>query len=361
MQVSRQQLYDQVWSKPIRQLAKEYGLSDVGLSKLCRRHNIPLPPMGYWMKISHGMRPAILPLPPLESGQSDVIKIEVKESDKFDFTKYPELFKEYSSIKREGLGFQFPSSTKNLHPLLQTSLKHLKKAIPENDSRLSPGREDCAHIRVSPAMVDRALKVMHAMFTLFESQGFVVSVGDYKDNGTCVKILGESLRISLKEKVKRSELVQTSPFGRKYEFHPLGVLIFETEDYYAPEVQHAWQDTPSSPLEEKLFEISEGLIDIAVRWKVRHMERESEQRQRAEEQELKKAEEQKRKDEQAKFEQLLKEAKDWQSSQNLRSYINAVKASMKGDETAETRAEFNQWIEWAERKADELDPVRKIV
>jgi hypothetical protein len=29
---------------------------------------------------------------------------------------------------------------------------------------------------------------------------------------------------------------------------------------------------------------------------------------------------------------------------------------VKGDETAEAKAELEQWIEWAEQKADELDP-----
>jgi hypothetical protein len=57
IEVTRQRLYDQVWSKPLRQLTKEYGMSDVGLSKLCRRHNIPLPSAGYWMKVVHGYTP----------------------------------------------------------------------------------------------------------------------------------------------------------------------------------------------------------------------------------------------------------------------------------------------------------------
>jgi hypothetical protein len=124
-------------------------------------------------------------------------------------------------------------------------------------------------------------------------------------------------------------------------------------------VQHAWQDTPSSPFEEKLSEISEGLIDIAVRWKVRHMVWESEQRQRAEEQELQKAEEQKRKDEQARFERLLNDAKDWQNSQTVRLYINAVRSSVKCDESSESKAQTEQWLEWAERKADEMDRVSR--
>ncbi len=38
--LSRQQLYEQVWSVPASRLATEFGLSDVGLAKLCKRHDI---------------------------------------------------------------------------------------------------------------------------------------------------------------------------------------------------------------------------------------------------------------------------------------------------------------------------------
>ena len=43
-QLSRAELYDRVWAIPMRTLAEEYRISDVGLSKLCRRHEIPTPP-----------------------------------------------------------------------------------------------------------------------------------------------------------------------------------------------------------------------------------------------------------------------------------------------------------------------------
>ena len=42
----RQVLYDRVWAEPIHKLSSEFGLSDVGLAKLCRRYNIPVPPRG---------------------------------------------------------------------------------------------------------------------------------------------------------------------------------------------------------------------------------------------------------------------------------------------------------------------------
>lgn len=36
--VTRQELYELVWSKPMIHLAQVFGLSDVGLRKLCIRH-----------------------------------------------------------------------------------------------------------------------------------------------------------------------------------------------------------------------------------------------------------------------------------------------------------------------------------
>jgi hypothetical protein len=43
---TRQELYDLVWTTPLVKLAKRYGLSDVGLRKICVKHDIPTPPPG---------------------------------------------------------------------------------------------------------------------------------------------------------------------------------------------------------------------------------------------------------------------------------------------------------------------------
>jgi hypothetical protein len=62
--ISRRELYEKVWTTPLRRLAPELGLSDVGLAKLCTRHGIPVPPRGYWAKLQHGhrsRRPRLLP------------------------------------------------------------------------------------------------------------------------------------------------------------------------------------------------------------------------------------------------------------------------------------------------------------
>src|SRR3982751_4396581 len=54
--LSREELYEKVWSKALRQLAPEFGLSDRGLAKLCARLEIPVPGLGYWRKVELGQK-----------------------------------------------------------------------------------------------------------------------------------------------------------------------------------------------------------------------------------------------------------------------------------------------------------------
>ena len=63
--ITRNQLYERVWTVPIKTLAVEFGISDVRLGKICRKHNIPLPGRGYWAKVKAGktIRRKELPLP----------------------------------------------------------------------------------------------------------------------------------------------------------------------------------------------------------------------------------------------------------------------------------------------------------
>ena len=67
--LSRQDLYELVWSKPISDLAKDFGLSDVALAKRCRKLGIPVPGRGYWARVSAGQSPRRSPLKPREEAR----------------------------------------------------------------------------------------------------------------------------------------------------------------------------------------------------------------------------------------------------------------------------------------------------
>jgi hypothetical protein len=49
-------LYKQVWSQPVQDVAKSYGISGVALAKACRKLEVPVPPRGYWARIRNGYK-----------------------------------------------------------------------------------------------------------------------------------------------------------------------------------------------------------------------------------------------------------------------------------------------------------------
>ncbi|MGP8049369.1 MAG: hypothetical protein ACLPYB_02040 [Desulfobaccales bacterium] len=63
LSLTRDQLYQLAWSKPMRHLAKDYGVSDRGMAKLCARNQVPVPPRGYWARKSSGHKVVQPPLP----------------------------------------------------------------------------------------------------------------------------------------------------------------------------------------------------------------------------------------------------------------------------------------------------------
>ncbi len=76
IEISRKDLYERVWAEPIQKLSREYGLSDVGLAKVCHRYNIPVPPRGYWAKLQAGKRVSKPSLPPEgPKGYGDEIRL----------------------------------------------------------------------------------------------------------------------------------------------------------------------------------------------------------------------------------------------------------------------------------------------
>ena len=76
--MKRTQLYELVWSKPMTHLAKEFGLSDVGLRKICVKHNIPTPGLGYWAKLAHGKPVRQTPLTPSGGNVDENVRIIVR-------------------------------------------------------------------------------------------------------------------------------------------------------------------------------------------------------------------------------------------------------------------------------------------
>lgn len=73
--LSRQELYDLVWSEPMRNLAPRFGISDVALKKTCLRAGLPTPERGYWALKEAGKKTFQPPLPERGPGIDDMVGI----------------------------------------------------------------------------------------------------------------------------------------------------------------------------------------------------------------------------------------------------------------------------------------------
>lgn len=72
MELTREQLFQQIWAEPIGAVAGRFGMTGNGLAKICDRLNIPRPSRSHWTRNPHSREPApALPPPPL--GLSEVV------------------------------------------------------------------------------------------------------------------------------------------------------------------------------------------------------------------------------------------------------------------------------------------------
>ena len=65
--ISRKELYDLVWSKPLTVIAEEVGLTTQMIGTACKKYNVPRPKNGHWQKLEHNKNVIKPDLPELDS------------------------------------------------------------------------------------------------------------------------------------------------------------------------------------------------------------------------------------------------------------------------------------------------------
>ena len=124
---TREEFYDLVWTKPLTHLAKDFRLSDVALHKICRKHDIPNPPLGWWAKHAAGQNVKRIPLPKAKVGVALTVIIasgEVRQEPGSLASA-----REQARVKASELDL---SGELLSHPLVQKSFDKLRKAKPGN-------------------------------------------------------------------------------------------------------------------------------------------------------------------------------------------------------------------------------------
>ncbi|MBC7102650.1 MAG: hypothetical protein H5U13_05400 [Parvibaculum sp.] len=68
--ISREELYQLVWSKPMTKVAEQFDVSGSYMTRVCTMLNVPRPGVGYWAKLAFDKAPPPTPLPEARPGDT---------------------------------------------------------------------------------------------------------------------------------------------------------------------------------------------------------------------------------------------------------------------------------------------------
>lgn len=385
IEVTRELLYQQVWTTPMSRLCKTYGLSDVGLAKICGNWDIPCPPRGYWAKKRNGKSVRQSKLKPIEEGNPVLFTCEPGPPEEPEPQRPPKESDRRRTIEKR-VANRIVVSTQIIepHPFITRTETSIRSAKVDDSGIVRPKARQCLSLAVSPGMIDRALCILDTALKALEARGFPVSVTDDDPPQTQVRVLDEDIRFRLLEEVEHRE--RTKEFTQKqldefrfwgrprkqYENVPSGRLVLQIDTCYG--MDGRWSDRKNQRVENQLNHFVVGLVRAAESIKqeridaeIRRKEHEERERQRQEE-EIRRREEERRRQEQerrrqeeeARFRQVMAEAAAWTTAEQVRAYLTAVRHTVvQKVGVIEAGSDLDSWLTWAEGRVDAIDPLKR--
>jgi hypothetical protein len=347
MQISRLDLYNRVWSAPMSKLARELDVSDVGLAKACRRHNIPRPPRGYWAKLAAGKASPKPALPPA--------KINMVE---FDAARHRIAATPKVEIDRASIKAAQAAQGDALAGVAAATSERLTNAKPSADGFVSCGSSRVIACSLSPATMERACRVLDAIERAMSAAGARFA-HNQEAKRVEVDVGGERLGVSLAENYTRTETVRVDPKyswmnTRTFTYHFTGELRLTIAGDFAG--RKSWADGKRSRLEEKVESIIAGLAGGALTIARLRTERE-EQRKRREEQAREAEIARERQRRLLSFaDQLHKEAVAWHRYCDVKAYVDHLQSQLVASNALPERS--REWLRLAVHLASLSNPTK---
>lgn len=304
---TRKELYDLAWSTPMTKLAKQFGLSDVGLRKICTKHRIPTPPLGYWAKLQFGKKVKQTPLPPTESNERDKVLVSVSA-----VREMPEVVVAAELKAQESLQAKIvvPEVLPNkLHRVAAATKRALKAATANNEGFIgtadAPGT---IHTLVGRSSIARVTAIIDTIARTLESRG---QQATDTDKGVDIIVDGERLGLSISEtkdktahQPSKAELQARAQWEasrikwptiynadrmhwRRWDYLPSGRLCVVLENpaacYWKPErLLGRWYDRKTARVEDYLNDIIVTMHSGAALVRINRLAAEEAERRRQE-------------------------------------------------------------------------------
>lgn len=368
IRLTRRELCEQVWSEPLWDVAGRYGISDVGLAKLCRRHAIPLPGRGHWQRRAAG-KPVNEGPEELADGD-EVLVIEPRsggDGDQFDFGETNR------SIDRFGprTWLEMPETAEaDWLPLVQKTVSVLRRSSPDERGLLVARTPDLLPLSVAPDNLERAARIADGFLKACADLEFLAATPK-TDPEWRPQIEGVTLKWSLREEtVREKQTIMPSgpspPHGEpdfrwinrsRNVLKPSGKLAFEFDSFGEP-VHTRWRDGKRQRVEKLLHRIVEGGVRVASARRQRQEQFEAERAAREAERVQREAEQQREEAARERRQALLDDADAFDRAARLRRYIAAVERRG-GTDAAPVPIDddLGKWLVWARSVADDLDPL----
>jgi len=308
--MTRQELYELVWSKPMTHIAKDYRMSDVAIRKHCVKHGVPTPPVGYWTKVAHGkpVRKTALRLKKRAGDERvylTVRNIEPRSAESGLAAQEAESKREQLEAALE-VPDALPAKPQTVIRSIRTALRRTKA---DDSGFLLLEEAGLPEICVARASVDRALRILQVLFMVAEQEGHeirrdehgfywvpqgerfllrVYEIQDRKPHEPTAKELKEQAR----EDEWRARYLNSYSSSRKvyrtWDHYPSGrltIALRDTNSYGWREhaLSKRWRDRKSNALEGRLADIFTWLEPAAVMAREKRLEIEERQRLEAEE------------------------------------------------------------------------------
>lgn len=374
IKLTRQELYDQVWTEPMQTLAARYGLSGVGLAKACRRMNIPVPGRGYWAKKA-ARRPARrVPLPVLPSVGSRTpreVTFDLARAERQRQAQAGPVGAQVAFEKDPTNAIAVSEKPTAVHPVVRTTIRLLRERKARDDGLLETFDKHALDVMVARSSLGRAKAIMDALVKAFKKRGWALAGPDGDKAGVAVLVDGERVPFGLRERTRRlpPDPPKRIPIGRG-EFYtsswsptrsePTGELTLELGGSSGYGSRRSWGDGKRQRVENCLNDVMVG--GVAYAEGAREVAREHAARMRAwAEAEERRAEDRRQAEQEAaRIKALESAATNWKRSQELLAFIAEVR-KLRPDGSAATGSNevHDEWLQWAEGHALSVDPLRR--
>jgi len=335
--MKRAELYALVWEKPMVHVAKHFGIPDVGLRKICVKHDIPTPPLGYWAKLTHGKKVVQPPLLPLKSDIQDQIYLVVRP-----IRDVPENVLQAQIVAQERESalenhITVPQERpEKLHQHAAAVEKVLRKAKPDHEGFVRCSGPELIGVRIGPGSSNRAILLIDTFLKALSPRGY--SLADHEGNLRII-VENEPFTVSIYEtKDKKAYEPNSADLKRQAEYDeqrkrhpdwypaktvwatwdhfPSGRLCMEILDptqyrWHGEDIVGRWYDRRNKKVEDQLGDAMVALAAASILAKHRRAEAEKKARAEAEEAERRRKEKARRERENSRRQFLLKRSDEY--------------------------------------------------